>query len=119
MKVIGLFLFFITTTFARTRPVNDIPERNADDGNSSSQQYIPPCALSPDGTFMSTDGDYAVVVDYTFRMGYNRGYSVAELLQNLSTEIGNSIIEGIFSDLCQTRRWRRQVTSIHDYVRAP
>jgi hypothetical protein len=109
MKVIALFLLFVTATFARTRPgvLDDVPERNADNGTSSSQ-YIQPCAVSPDGTYMSTDGDY-IVVDYTFQMEYDRDYSVPELLQHLSKQIGNTIIKSIFGDLCQTRTRRKVV----------
>jgi hypothetical protein len=57
---------------------------------------------------MSTDGDY-IVVDYTFQMEYDRDYSVPELLQHLSKQIGNTIIKSIFGDLCQTRTRRKVV----------
>lgn len=107
MKVIGLLLILVTTIFGRTSPLDEIPERNADDDAPSSQYYISQCAVSQDGTFMSTDGENYVVVDYMFQMEYNRNFNVQGLLQRLRKEIGNSIIVGIFSDLCQRRRMRK------------
>ena len=77
---------------ARDPALDEVSERDTDDDGG---QNGLPCAVSPDGTFKSSEGSL-VDAQFTFRLEYGSGYDKHLLLEQMSENVGNAIISFIF-----------------------
>lgn len=86
-------LLLASLVIARGPTLDDVAERDA--GNDGEENESLPCAVSPDGTFKSSEGSL-LDAQFTFRLEYGSQYEKLPLLKEMSEAVGNAIISLIF-----------------------